>query len=283
MKHFDPDLLRTLVAFAEAGSLSRAAAAVGRTPSAVTAQMQRLEASCGVALLASDGRGKTLTEAGDRLIGYARRILILNHDAWLSVAGSVADSRIGLGVTQDFADTNLPALLNRFARFHPRVRIDLRIGRSAEIAEQLQTGHIDISVAVRFASIGDEFAVFQEPMCWLQSRDGLVGPTEELGLALLDAPCVFRDAAIDAMGRTGRLYRIAATSQSLAGLRAAVRAGLAITARIERWKSEDIVLSPARLRLPKLPKIEFSIVTRRNKPEHVATLASLLADGLPSR
>jgi DNA-binding transcriptional LysR family regulator len=138
MKHFDPDLLRTLVAFADAGSLARAAASVGRTPSAVTAQMQRLEDSVGVALLEASGRGRTLTEAGDRLVSHARRILAANNEAWLSITGAAADGRIGLGVTQDFADTDLPGLLNLFARSHPRIRIDLRVGRSSELAEQLK-------------------------------------------------------------------------------------------------------------------------------------------------
>jgi DNA-binding transcriptional LysR family regulator len=283
MRYFDSELLRTLVAFADAGSLARAAAAVGRTPSAVTAQMQRLEASVGVALLTSDGRGRILTDAGDRLVGHARRILAANHEAWLSVTGAAAEGHVGIGITQDFVDAKLPALLNRFARSHPRVRIDLRVGRSSELSDQLKAGSIDISVAIRAASAGEEFAVFAEPMCWLHARDGLVGPADVLALALLDAPCAFRDAALEAIGNSGRAYRIAATSPNLAGLRAAVSAGLAMTVRTRRWISEDIVVAPDHKNLPKLPLAEFSVATRRGSIGHVLTLATLLADGLPTR
>lgn len=81
MRHFDPNLLQTLVTFADTGSLVRTAAIVGRTPSAVTAQMQRLEEVAGVALLEAQGRGRALTEAGLLLVGHARRILSAHNDA----------------------------------------------------------------------------------------------------------------------------------------------------------------------------------------------------------
>jgi DNA-binding transcriptional LysR family regulator len=125
MNHFDPDLLRTLVAFAEAGSLAHAAASVGRTPSAVTAQMQRLEESVGVPLIEPAGRGCALTDAGERLVGHARRILAANNEAWLSITGAAADGRVAVGMTQDFADKapqhlRLPKLPK--AEFSIRVR-----------------------------------------------------------------------------------------------------------------------------------------------------------------
>jgi DNA-binding transcriptional LysR family regulator len=242
--------------------------------------MQRLEESVGVALLEASGRGRTLTEAGNRLVSHARRILAANNEAWLSITGAAADGRIGLGVTQDFADTVLPSLLNLFARSHPRIRIDLRVGRTLELSEQLRDGQVDIVIAMRQASTADEFAVFVEPMCWLWSRDGLVGPSDVIPLALLDAPCGFRDAALQAVDKLGRPYRLAATSPSLSGLRAAVRAGLAITVRTARWTCAEIIDVPAHLQLPELPKAEFSITTRRACDGAVLRLAGVLADGL---
>jgi DNA-binding transcriptional LysR family regulator len=283
MKHFDPDLLRTLVAFADAGSLARAATSVGRTPSAVTAQMQRLEESVGVSLIEPAGRGRALTDAGERLVGHARRILAANNEAWLSITGAAADGRVAVGVTQDFVDADLPALLNLFARSHPRVRIDLRVGRSAELAEQLKDGHVDLLVSMRQAAAPDELAVIVEPMCWLMARDGLVGPSDELPLALLDPPCGFRDAALRALEKLGKPYRLAATSPSLSGLRAAVRAGIAVTTRTARWMGPDIVEAPAHLRLPKLPKAEFSIRVRQGSDQPTLRLANVLAEGLKAQ
>ena len=236
----DPDLLRTFLAFAEGGTLARAAAAVGRSPSAVTAQVQRLEADLGAALLAPEGRGRVLTEAGEALLPHARRVLDAVREARLGIAGLAAGGRVGLGVTQDFADTALPPLLAAFARAHPRVRLDLRIGRSVELGAALDAAQVDLVLAVRGAARAGEVAVLREPMLWLAARGGLAVPAEpELPLAVLDPPCGFRDAAIAALGRAGRPHRIAATSPSLAGLRAALRAGLAVTARTARFADAE--------------------------------------------
>jgi len=280
MSHFDPDLLRTLVAFADTGSLARAAANVGRTPSAVTSQIQRLEQSLGVTLIEPSGRGRTLTEAGERLVGHARRILAAHKEAWLNVAGAQADGRVALGVTQDFADTDLPPLLNMFARSHPRVRIDLRVGRSSELSEQLRDGRVGVTISLRHAATPDELAVIVEPMCWFMAADGLVGPFDEAPLAVLDPPCGFRDAALQALEKMGKPYCLAATSPSLSGLRAAVRAGIAITVRTARWMGPDIIEAPPYMRLPKLPKAEFSLRVRQGGDEATLRLANILAEGL---
>lgn len=144
MRSFDPDLLRTFLAFAEAGSLARAAALVGRTPSAVTAQMQRLEALAGEPLLAAQGRGRSLTPAGQTLVRHARQILAAHQAAWLELQGARAAGTLALGLTQDFADSLLPRLLPAFLVSHPRIRLDLRIGRSREMATALAEGRLDV-------------------------------------------------------------------------------------------------------------------------------------------
>lgn len=217
MKHFDPDLLRSLMAFADAGTLARAGEIVGRTPSALTSQMQRLEEVAGVPLLAADGRGRVLTEAGQRLVAHARRIMSANEEAWLDLHGATAAGRIAIGVTQDFARDALVRPLAQFARTHPHCKIDMRVGRTSELLGLMRREEVDVTVTMHAAKL-DALATFVEPMCWIVSRNGLVGPTDELPIAVLDAPCGFRDAAISALERAGRRYRLAATSPSLSGL-----------------------------------------------------------------
>ncbi|MBL6082367.1 LysR family transcriptional regulator [Belnapia sp. T18] len=285
MRLLDPDLLRTFLAFADAGTLARAAAAVGRTPSAVTAQVQRLEADLGTPLLAAAGRGRVLTEAGEALLPHARRILDAHRDARLAVSGVGAAEPVALGVTQDFADTALPDLLRAFAVAHPKARLDLRVGRSAALLADLAVGRIDLALVMRGGdAIGEEVAVLHEPMRWLCARDGLAVPVrEEVPLAVLDPPCGFRDAALDTLARAGRAHRIAATSPSLAGLRAAVRAGLAVTARTGRLAGAGVGVAPRALALPPLPEAEFSLRLRRSPGAEAARLAELLADGLRNK
>ncbi|OAP42735.1 LysR family transcriptional regulator [Sinorhizobium glycinis] len=281
MRTIDPELLRTFLAFAEGGSLARAAEAINRSPSAVTAQMQRLEALLGEPLLAPAGRGRSLTPVGEEFVTHARRILDAHRDAWLSLKGARADGRVALGSTQDFADAALPALLRRYVRSHPRVRLDLRIGRTKELTTAYEQGQIDMVLAMRQASSADELLVLREPMTWLRAEKGLPFPDAEIPLAVLDPPCGFRAAATSALEAINRPFRIAASSPSLAGLRAAVLSGIAVTARTERFLGTGIVAAPKDLELPTLPVAEFSLRLRPNA-EHASTdLAHLLADELP--
>ncbi|MGO9359933.1 MAG: LysR substrate-binding domain-containing protein [Xanthobacteraceae bacterium] len=278
MRLIDPELLRTFLAFVDGGSLARAAAIVGRSPSAVTAQMQRLEESVGEPLLAAAGRGRALTPAGEDLVIHARRILDAHRDAWLSLRGARADGRFTLGATQDFADATLPDLLRGFARSHPRVRLELRIGRSAELNRAFEEGAIDVLIAMRAAPAPDERAVLREPMIWLGARAGLAFEAGEVPLALLDPPCGFRAAALAALEAAGRRHRVVATSGSLSGLRAAVRSGIALTLRTARWMGEDLVDVTAALSLPAVPEAEFGIRLRRDAEPAAGDFAEMLCD-----
>lgn len=280
MRFIDPDLLRTFVAFVDAGSLAKAAAIVGRSPSAVTAQMQRLEEVVGEPLLAAAGRGRTLTLAGQEFVVHARRILDANREAWLTLKGARADGKVVLGATQDFSESALPDILRTFARTHPRVRIELRIGRSLELAKALDEGTADVVVTMRSEPDPSDIGLIHEPMVWFGAAAGLVVEPEEVPLALLDPPCGFRSAAIAALDLARRPYRIAATSASLSGLRAAVVAGLAVTTRTARWIGDGIVDVSRELGLPPLPEAQFSVRLRRDVDETAKELGELLCDRL---
>ncbi|MGQ9369286.1 LysR substrate-binding domain-containing protein [Azospirillum sp. ST 5-10] len=280
MDHLDPSLLRTFLAFVDSGSLSRASAVVGRSPSAVTAQMQRLEEAVGEPLVLPSGRGRTLTPAGQELAGHARRILAAHRAALLSLKGSRAEGRLAIATTQDFAEHGLAPLLRLFAATHPRVRLNLRVGRSAELGRAFAAGESDVLVAMRAAPGADEVAVVREPMVWLAGGDGPAAPDDEVPLALLDPPCGFRDAALSALDRAGRRYRIVATSQSLSGLRTAVAAGLAVTVRTPRWSRDGVGPAPPALGLPELEDAAFAIRVRPDAVPMAHDLGRLLAEGL---
>ncbi|SED57318.1 DNA-binding transcriptional regulator, LysR family [Rhizobiales bacterium GAS188] len=283
MNLIDPELLRTLIAFVDSGSLMRAAAIVGRSPSAVTAQMQRLEEVVGEEILSASGRGRVLTPFGEDLVIQARRIVAAHREAWLNLKGARADGRVSLGATQDFAESDLPDLIGQFARTHPRVRLDLRIGRTAALTQDYLTGQIDILIAMRIASAPDEIAVLREPMLWLASPAWSGAAADELPLALLDPPCGFRDAALHALGEARRPYRIAATSPSLTGLRAALRAGITVTMRTTRWIGQGVGQAPESLGLPSVADAEFSLRLRPQAAAAATDLAHLMAEGLTAR
>jgi DNA-binding transcriptional LysR family regulator len=243
--------------------------------------MQRLEETVGTPLLAPTGRGRALTPAGEELVGHARRILALHREAWLSMKGVRAGGQVSLGATQDFADDALPGLLRQFAASHARVRLDLRIGRTAELTRGFEEGAIGVLIAMRGTPEPDEVGMIREPMLWLGAESGLAGGAEDgLPLALLDAPCGFRTTATASLDQDGRPYRIAATSPSLSGLKAAVRAGIAITVRTARWADAGIADVGKRHGLPALGQAEFTVRCRAESGSAVADLAALICDGL---
>ncbi|RVD37655.1 LysR family transcriptional regulator, partial [Mesorhizobium sp. M4B.F.Ca.ET.019.03.1.1] len=280
MQTLDPDLLKTFLAFVDGGSLAKAASTVGRSPPAVTAQMQRLEEIVGEPLLAPQGRGRGLTPAGEDLVGHARRILAVHTEALLALKGARADGRLAVGTTQDFADRGLPELLRAFAVSHPRVRIELRVGRSIELGQALQAGDLDLAITMRQSPGPDEVAVIGEPMLWLCSQKGLAAREDVLPLALLDPQCGFREAALAALDAAGRRYRIAAGSASLAGVRTAVNAGIALTLRTARFAHSGIVEAPREFALPPVPTAEFAIRLGQNAGRPARDLATLLSAGL---
>lgn len=276
----DPTLLRTFLAFVESGTLARAAATVGRSPSAVTSQMKALESQIGEPLTKPLGRRLELTRAGHDLVGHARRILAAHNEALLSIVGARKDGAVAIGTTQDFVNSDLPRLLAVFARTHPRVRLDLRIGRSHELDLLLRQGALDLTVSAKPNINGEELVSWREDTVWLVGEDGIVADDPVVPIALLDAPCSFRTLALGALECSKRQYRIAATSQSLAGLLAMTRAGLAVTLRTPRSLTAGVRIAPKELLLPHTQPITFGITQRAGVSKAAETLAGLLAEHL---
>lgn len=280
MRLIDPDLLKTFVAFAETGSLSRAAEIVARTPSAVTAQMQRLEETLGVELLRASGRQRVLTRKGEAFLGNARMILNAHRDAWLNLHGAQTKGHVTVGATQDFSREALPETLQLFSRSFGQVSVDLRVGRSEELTRAYENGHIDVLLAMRLKATADEVHALREPMIWLSAKGGLVAGQAPLPLCVLDAPCNFRTAATATLDSAGQAYRMAATSASLEGLMTAVRAGLAVTLRT-RWSlSEDLQVASSDLHLPSAGEAEFSLRCQPGADAAARNLCELLAENL---
>ena len=233
---FDPDVLRSFVTGLELGSFAKAASRLDRSTSAVSAQLKKLEQQAGTPLLRRAGRGMVLTDAGEVMLGYARRLLELNDEAAAALRGGDLVGGVRLGLQEDFGESLLPEVLGRFVRAHPKVRIEARIARNAELLERIATGQLDLALAWE-AGVSSAYAehIGTASMCWIgPARDRLRwsrASGEPLPLVVLESPCLLRSAAIDALDRAGIAWRIAFASASLAGVWAAVAAGLGVTLR----------------------------------------------------
>jgi DNA-binding transcriptional LysR family regulator len=237
---FDLDVLRTFVTGVDLGSFAKAADRLGRSTSAVSAQLKKLEDQLGMPVLRKEGRGMVTTSAGESLLGYARRLLELNDEAATAVRGAELAGSVRLGMQEDFGEHILTDVLGRFARVHPKLRIEAQVARNAELMAQLAGGRLDLALAWEYVGSAPATPHGQEvarlPLRWIGAANAMAAPpagtaAEPLPLVLMDAPCMMRAAAIGALDRAGIAWRIAFSSPSLGGVWAAVAAGLGLTVR----------------------------------------------------
>ncbi|WP_337263843.1 MULTISPECIES: LysR substrate-binding domain-containing protein [unclassified Serratia (in: enterobacteria)] len=282
---FDLDDLRSYVAGIELGSFAKAAQRLGRSTSAVSAHLKKLEQQVGVPILRKSGRGMVMTEAGETLLSYARRLLELNDEAVAAVRGLDLQGRVRLGLQEDFGETFLPQVLGSFARAHPKVRIEARIARNAELIDWVQKGQLDLSLAWD-GGISTPFqqGLGQRLMQWIAapSFDLAQWRTsgEALPLVVFDAPCMMRSAATNALDRAGIPWRIAFTSRSLNGIWAAVSAGLGVTVRTDAGLPPGLVqLTPETL--PALQPIGVRLHRAEEQPDDaIRQLAQIIIERL---
>ncbi len=257
--NLDISILRTLVTAQDLGGFGRAAEQIGRSQSAVSLQMRKLERQLGEPLFRKQGRGLALTEAGDAVLAYARRILELNDEAVAAVRGAAIDGRVRFGMPGDFAETWLPAVLGRFKRAHPAVRIEASVDRNAVLLERLDKGQLDLALVFGGGARGDAETLTRLPMAWIGDRERSWSAGEPVPLAVFEPPCVFRQPATAALDAAGIPWRIAFSSPSLSALWAAVDAGLGITVRTGISLPSHLHVLGARDGLPPLPSIDLSL------------------------
>jgi DNA-binding transcriptional LysR family regulator len=265
LTNLDMDALRTFVAGMELGSFARAAERIGRSTSAVSAQLKKLEEQSGIPLVRKAGRGLALTDGGEALLSYARRLLELNDEAVNAVRGAELEGWVRLGLQEDFGEAVLPQVLGRFARAHPKVRIEGRIGRNKDLLDGIAAGRLDIALA--WGGGGPRRGVeriAEVPLCWLGPADGALSWTPDDGepvpLVALEAPCLLRTIACDRLDRQGLSWRLAFISPSLGGLWAATAAGLGVALRTTIGLPRGVrPLDPADHGLPALPRLGLSL------------------------
>ena len=289
---FDLDVLRSFAAGVDLGSFAKAADRVGRSTSAVSAQLKKLEERAGTPIFRKAGRGLALTEAGETMLAYARRLLDLNDEAAAAIHGARLEGWVRFGLQEDFSEALLPEVLRRFMRAHPKVRIEARVARNAELIDRVTSGRLDLALAWSGgARTPHSERVAEIPMRWIGPADGrAIWPAahgEPLPLAALEAPCLLRAAAAKALDGAGVAWRLAFVSPSLGGLWAATAAGLGVTVRTPVGLPASLrALAPGEAGLPGLPSLGLDLHRAEAEPGPAAArLASIIiqavADAAP--
>ncbi len=286
-KPLDPTLLRSFLEVCEARSFTEAARRLGLQQSAVSQHVARLERRVGRRLLARDTHGVRPTPDGDAIQPFARQMLEAGSRIENYLKGSTLRGRLRLGVSEDFAFTALPDILAEFAMQHHAVDIELTVGLSGRLYEQYDAGELDLIFAKRRAGDRRGTVAWEEKLVWIGRPGSRVADAEVLPLVLYPPPSITRIHALETLERAGRRWRVACTSGSLAGLRAATVAGLGVTAHSARLIPQGLAEVEARPPLPELGTIAFVVIGGESHLEAPRALARTILSAtsrlLPTR
>lgn len=269
-RNLDVDLLRGFVALAETGSFTRAGAALGRTQSAVSMQLKRLEEAVQRRLVERDTRKLSLTHDGEVLLGYARRILRINDEAVALFDEPELDGVVRIGTPDDYASYLLPGALSAFTRMHPRVRVEVSCANGLDLLPPLDDGRLDLALVTQHARMPAAETVRREQLHWVGSARHGMPDEDPLPLALYSEGCVCRQIALDALDAAGRRWRIAYSSRSISVLQAAVIEGIALSVMEESIIPEGARVLGEADGLPALPAVEITLHRAPGTPGRAA-------------
>jgi DNA-binding transcriptional LysR family regulator len=256
------DWLQCFVAVVDAGSLSGAAPAVHRSQSAVSMQLKKLEAALGCQPLVRGPRQRQLTPEGQRLLGYARRMLDLHAETQAAFHGEELTGRIRLGVPEDYAGKYLTPALKRFAPLHGSVEIELNCEQSTSLIPRVESGDLDLALVSRDHPQRGTL-LFHEPMVWVGSAQFEVWRRDPLPIAVYEEASLARRGAINSLALQGRRYKVVYNSSSLAGQVAAVDSGLAVAVLTQCSAPAHLEILGAEQGLGPLEPMEVSVYRSR--------------------
>lgn len=275
---FDSMALQCLVAIAETGSFTKAAERVGRTQSAISQQISKLESLLGKPLI-HRGNSISLTTDGEIFLNYARRILTLQREAIERFKEPELEGEVRLGLPEDFASVILSDVLIDFSRLHPHVILNVECDLSYTIYNNYQKGLLDLVLVKMVTATLTENGhhIWSEPVEWIGDPSLLatMGHNRVIPLVLSPHPCVYRENAINALEKAGMAWRLVYSSPSYAGKMAAVKAGLGITAT-QRTMIPPYLARIHTNELPPLNHIHVSLLKRPSSNKAIESLAYFL-------
>ncbi|RST88005.1 LysR family transcriptional regulator [Aquibium carbonis] len=224
----DSDLLRTFVAVAETGNFTKAGEQVGRTQSAVSMQVKRLEETLGDILFERGSRGVVLTRKGDLLLPNARRIVALMHETMAAFRAPPLSGHVRIGIPEEYGQSILSRALGAFSKRHPDVDLTVNYGCSAVHLAKVQGRELDLAVIFEWQDFSEGEILMTDPTVWVTSTMHRMHEETPVPIALYGSTGWCREFALRSLEQRGVEYRIAYSSDTSGGLKLAVLSGLAI-------------------------------------------------------
>lgn len=266
MKNLPTDLLRTFVSVAELGGFSKAGAQIGRSQPAVSLQIKRLEDIVDAELLSRNGRQLHVTEKGEMLLSYARQILKLNDQAMSSLTQPKVTGHIRLGIPNEFAISFLPGILGKFSNAHPEISLEVSCDLTTNLMQMLEDKNLDMVVAIHKPDdkLPSNTETWDEELVWVVSEDHTLQKDAPLPLVVAPEGCVYRNTIIHTLNNHHSPWRIVYSSTSYGGIRAAVMAGLGVTALARSTVPKGLKIISSGKGFPPLPSTFISLEYNRS-------------------
>lgn len=267
------DLLQTFVVVAESGSFTGAGRTLGLRQSTVSQHIRRLEELTGRRYVDRNTHSVGLTPEGEILLDHARAILGRYDRLQQHLAAAPLRGRLRFGASEDFVLSALPNVLAAFARRHPDLDIELNVGLSEDLRADFDAGRLDLAFVKRRDGDSRGHIAWKEPIEWMAHPEFRLDPNAPLPLILYPPPSITRIGVLETLEKAGRPWRIAFTSASVSGLSAAARAGIGLLPHSVRLMPPGLAIVPPREALPRLPDIQFAILS----PDHPGPAVEALA------
>lgn len=284
MRILNLEQLRTLVAAADAGSLTAAAPQVFLSQSAVSEQLRKLEEQVGQTLLLRSKAGVAPTVAGERLLAYARRMLALGEQACLDLQGVALEGTLRLGVTDYFRPAELAGLLARMQSQYPGVRLQVAVHKSGAIEAGYARGEFDVGLTMRLPSAGPARSkgpvLRREPLRWMAAAHWQREAGAPLRLLALPETCSLHQFTVALLQRRRIPFSVALMASGVAGLQSALAAGLGVACLNESALCAGVQALRAGMGLPALPQASFVVLPpRAGESDFVRRARERLAEG----
>ncbi len=275
----DSELLRTFLAIAEAGSFTKGADQIFRSQSALSLQIKRLENLLGQPVFERHGRGIALTTTGKRLRPVAQRVIQLLDEAQAELKPDGLRGSIRIGIPGDYGEAILPQVIAKFTHDYPKVDLSVQCSFSGRFPQALQRGELDIAVYHAECNKAGSCLLKQQKTFWASSRYHLAHEQDPVPLALFDRDCWWRDQALEAFEHAQRRFRVVYSSDSIAGIIAAIEAGVAIGMLVETSLQDNFIILSQRNGFPQTPDSNLILECRSGLDSPLAkAMASAIKD-----
>jgi len=269
LRNFDLGTLRSFVTIADAGSMTRAAARLFMTQSAISMQIKRLETGLGFSVLERSGQGMTPTAEGEQLLHFAQQMLALNDEAMGRLTSPEFEGQIRLGVPGDVIYPHIPVILREFGRDYPRVQVRLSSAQTYTLKRELQEGLQDIVLTTEKSASSGGQVISTQPLVWTGAADGVAWKKRPLPLGFAKI-CAFKSGVTGALDEAGIDWVDIVTSADATASEAMTSADLCVTAELESAIHSSRVIIDHGGQLPDLPRHSIVLYSSDNPENRIA-------------